>query len=106
MAQIGEQKSNDGKEVGSGNQLANAINDWLSSPDRTEAEIDVLKQAFNQNDFSSAEGIKTFLQQLQDLGVISNTEDQRWDLNELSNRLAPFLQNNNVNFNRYCAGLA
>ena len=106
MAQIGEQKSNDGKEVGSGNQLANAINDWLSSPDRTEAEIDVLKQAFNQNDFSSAEGIKTFLQQLQDLGVISNTEDQQWDLNELSNRLAPFLQNNNVNFNRYSAGLA
>ena len=106
MAQIGEQKSNDGKEVGSGNQLANAINDWLSSPDRTEAEIDVLKQAFNQNDFSSAEGIKTFLQQLQDLGVVSNTEDQQWDLNKLSNRLAPFLQNNNVNFNRYSAGLA
>ena len=106
MAQIGEQKSNDGKEAGSGNQLANAINDWLSSPDRTEAEIDVLKQAFNQNDFSSAEGIKTFLQQLQDLGVISNTEDQKWDLNELSNRIATSLQSNNVNFNRQGAGLA
>ena len=106
MAQIGEQKSNDGKEVGSGNQLANAINNWLSSPDRTEAEIDVLKQAFNQNDFSSAEGIKTFLQQLQDLGAISNTEDQQWDFNKLSNRIATSLQSNNVNFNRQGAGLA
>lgn len=105
MAQIGEQKSNDGKEVGSGNQLANAINEWISG-DRTEAEIDALRQAFNQNDFSSAEGIKTFLQQLQDLGVISNTEDQQWDFNELSNRIATSLQNNNVNFNRQGAGLA
>lgn len=105
MAQIGKQKSNDGKEVGSGNQLANAINDWLSDG-RTEVEIDALKQAFNQNDFSSAEGIKTFLQQLQDLGVISNTEDQQWDLNELSNRLATSLQSDNVNFNRQGAGLA
>lgn len=105
MAQIGEQKSNDGKEVGSGNQLANAINEWISG-DRTEAEIDALRQAFNQNDFSSAEGIKTFLQQLQDLGVISNTEDQKWDFNELSNRIATSLQSNNVNFNRQGAGLA
>ena len=104
MAQIGEQKSNDGKEVGSGNQLANAINEWISG-DRTEAEIDALRQAFNQNDFSSAEGIKTFLQQLQDLGVISNTEDQKWDFNELSNRIATSLQSNNVNFNRQGAGL-
>ena len=105
MAQIGEQKSNDGKEVGSGNQLANAINEWISG-DRTKAEIEALRYAFNQNDFSSAEGIKTFLQQLQDLGVIANTEDQKWDLNELSNRLATSLQSNNVNFNRQGAGLA
>ena len=106
MAQMGEQKSDDDyKDVGSGNQLANAINEWISG-DRTKAEIDALRQAFNQNDFSSAEGIKTFLQQLQDLGVIANTEDQKWDLNELSNRLATSLQSNNVNFNRQGAGLA
>lgn len=105
MAQIGEQKSKDYKDVGSGNQLTNAINEWISG-DRTEAEIDALRQAFNQNDFSSAEGIKTFLQQLQDLGVILNTEDQKWDFNELSNRIATSLQSNNVNFNRQGAGLA
>lgn len=102
MAQIGKQKSNDGKKVGSGNQVANAINDWLSSPDRAEEEIDMLRQIFNESDFSSSEGIKTFLQQIQDLGVI----DQNWDLNELSNRLATFLQNKNVKFNRQGAGLA
>lgn len=105
MAQIGEQKSKDYKDVGSGNQLTNAINEWISG-DRTEAEIDALRQAFNQNDFQSAEGIKTFLQQLQDLGVISNTEDQKWDFNELSNRIATSLQSNNVNFNRQGTGLA
>ena len=106
MAQIGEQKSDDYKNIGSGNQLANAINDWISVEGRANDEIGALREAFSYNDFSSAEGIETFLQQLQDLGVISNTEDQKWDFNELSNRIATSLQSNNVNFNRQGAGLA